>query len=106
MHNDAVDLVTIDHADVEESGVFAVERVMHDAALAVAVVLRRLHDADLGIGEGRHEVLEPVELHNVVGVQNADDLRVRRGVVESQPQCARLEALELILADELETITE
>ena len=36
-----------DHADVEEAGIFAVHGVMHEAALAVAMILRRLHQADL-----------------------------------------------------------
>ena len=51
MHDDGVDLVALDHADVEEAGIFAIHRVMHDAALAVAVILRGLHQPDLGIGE-------------------------------------------------------
>ena len=58
--DDGVLLVPLHHADVEEAGIFAVHGVMHGAALAVAVVLRRLDQADLGIGEHRHEILEPV----------------------------------------------
>ena len=56
VHDDGVGLVALDHADVEEAGIFAVHGVMHDAAVAVAVILRRLHQADLRIGEGRHEI--------------------------------------------------
>ena len=76
VHDDGVGLVALDHADVEEAGIFAVHGVVHDAALAVAMVLRRLDHADLRIGEGRHQVLEPVGLHHVVGVDDADDLGV------------------------------
>ena len=53
VHDDGVGLVPLHHADVEEAGVFAVHGVVHHAALAVAVILRRLHQADLGIGEQR-----------------------------------------------------
>ena len=93
VHDDGVVLVPLHHADVEEAGIFAVHRVVHDAAVAVAVILRRLHQADLGIGEQRHEVLQPVGMHDVVGVEHADDLGVGRGVVEREPQRAGLEAL-------------
>ena len=63
VHDDGVGLVALDHADVEEAGIFAVHGVVHDGAAAVAVVLRRLDHADLRIGEGRHQVLEPVRMH-------------------------------------------
>ena len=53
VHDDGVGLVPLHHADVEEAGILAVHGVVHDAALAVAVILRRLHQADLGIGEQR-----------------------------------------------------
>ena len=46
VHDDGVGLVPLHHADVEEAGIFAVHGVMHQAALAVAVILRRLHQAD------------------------------------------------------------
>ena len=32
VHDDGVDLVALDHADIEEAGIFAVHGVMHDAA--------------------------------------------------------------------------
>ena len=51
VHDDGVGLVALDHADVEEAGIFAVHGVMHERAFAVAVVLRRLDHADLRIGE-------------------------------------------------------
>ena len=46
VHDDGVGLVPLHHADIEEAGIFAVHGVMHDAAFAVAVILRRLHQAD------------------------------------------------------------
>ena len=106
VHDDGVDLVALHHADVEEAGIFAVHGVMHDAALAVAVILRRLHQADLGIGEQRHQVLEPVRLHDIVGVDHADDLGVGGGVREREPQRAGLEAREVVVAHELEALAE
>ena len=51
MHDDGVDLVTLHHADVEEAGIFGVHGAVHDGAVAVAVVLRRLHEAHPGVGE-------------------------------------------------------
>ena len=93
VHDDRVLLVALDHADVEEAGIFAVHRVMHDAAVAVAMVLRRLDQADLRIGEDRHEVGEPVRRDDVVGVDHADDFGVGRGVRQREPQRAGLEAL-------------
>ena len=78
MHDDRVELVALNHADVEEAGIFAVHRVVHDAALAVAVILRRLDKADRRVAEQRHKILEPVGLHHVVGVNDADHLGIRR----------------------------
>ena len=65
-----------------------------DAALAVAVILRRLHEADRASREGRHKVLEPIRLHDIVGVDHADDLGVGRGVHQRKAQRAGLEALD------------
>ena len=106
MHDDGVGLVALDHADVEEAGIFAVHGMMHDAALAVAMVLRRLDHADLGIGEGRDEVLEPVRTHHVVGIDHADDLGIGRGVREREPQRAGLVAAQIVDVQELEAFTE
>ena len=46
VHDDGVDLVALHHADVEEAGIFAVHGVVHQRALAVAMILRRLDQAD------------------------------------------------------------
>ena len=43
--DDGVGLVALDHADVEEAGIFAVHGMVHHAALAVAMILRRLDHA-------------------------------------------------------------
>ena len=48
VHDDGVVFVALDHADIEEAGIFAIHGVMHHALLAVAVILRRLHQADGG----------------------------------------------------------
>ena len=89
VHDDGVGLVALDHADVEEAGIFAVHGVVHERALAVAVVLRRLDHADLRIGEGRHEVLEPVGTHHVVGIDDADDLGVAARYARAQAAARR-----------------
>ena len=69
--------------------------LVHDAALAVAVILRRLHQADRRIGEQRHQLLEPVGPHDIVGIDDAEDLGVGRGVHHGEPQRAGLEALQI-----------
>ena len=106
MRNDRIEFVALDHADVEEAGVFAVHGVMHDAAFAVAVILRRLHQADGRIAEERDEVPEPVVLHNIVGIDDADHVRVGGGMGESEAQRAGLEAFEAVGAHEFETLAE
>ena len=106
VHDDGVRLVALDHADVEEAGIFAVHGVVHDRAVAVAMILRRLDHADLLIGEIRHQVLQPVGTHDVVGVDDADDLGVVGGVGERKPQRAGLVAVEIVDIDELEALAE
>ena len=106
VHDDGVELVALDHADVEEPGIFAVHDVVHQRAVAVAMLLRRLHQADAGIGENRHQVLQPVRLHHIVGVDDADDLGIGRGALHRDAQRAGLETLHLLGVDELEALAE
>ena len=106
MHDDGVDLVTLNHADIEEPGIFGVQRAVHWRAVAVAMVLRRLHHADARVGEQRHQILEPGWIDGVVGVDDADDLRIRRGVRQRQPQGAGLVTGELFHPDEFEAVAE
>jgi hypothetical protein len=40
VHDDGVVLVTLNHADVEESGIFGVHGAVHQRAVAVAMILR------------------------------------------------------------------
>ena len=106
MDDNGIGLVALDHADVEEAGIFAVHGVMHDGALAVTMILRRLDHADLRIHEGGDQILEPVRPHHVIGVDYTDDLGIRSGVCKRKPQCARLVPGDIIIMDELETFTE
>ena len=106
VHDDGVAFVALDHADVEEAGIFAVHDVVHQGTVAVAVFLRRLHQADARIGENRHQILQPVRMHDIVGVDDADDLGVGCGALHGDAQRARLEALDLLGVDELEALTE
>src|SRR5258708_12579931 len=68
------------------------------------MLLGSLHEADAGIGEHRHQVLQPVRLHDIVGVDHADDLGIGRGAVHRNAQRAGLEALHLLGVDELEAL--
>src|SRR5690242_2790169 len=40
VRNNGVELIALDHADVEEAGIFAVHGVVHDATFAIAMILR------------------------------------------------------------------
>ena len=51
VHDDAVELVSLHHADVEEAGIFRVHGGVQRRAIAVAMILRRLHEADAPVGE-------------------------------------------------------
>jgi hypothetical protein len=106
VHDDGVDLVALNHADIEEPGILRVQRAVHRRAVAVAMVLRRLHHADARVREQRHQILEPGWIDRVVGVEDADDLRVRRGVRQRQPQGAGLVTGELFHPDEFEAVAE
>ena len=106
VNDNGIGLVALDHADVEETGIFAVHGVMHDGALAVAMILRRLDHADLRIGEGGDQILEPVRPHHVIGVDDADDLGICGGVCKREPQRARFVSGDIIRIDELETFAE
>jgi len=79
---------------------------MHERAVAVAVLLGRLHQADARIGEYRHQVLQPVRVYDIVGVDDADDLGIDGGAVHGDAQGAGLEALNLLGVDELEALAE
>ena len=94
--NDRIGLVPLHHADVEEAGVFAVHGVVHDTAFAIAMILRRLHQADAGIGEQRHKILQPVFLHYIVSVDDADHVRVGGSVYKGEAQRARFKAGKVI----------
>ena len=89
VHDDGVGLVALDHADIEEPGIFAVHDVVHQRTVAVAMVLRRLHEADAGIGEHRHQILQPVRLHDIVGIDDADDLGIDGGALHRDAQARR-----------------
>ncbi len=93
VHDNGIDLVALDHADIEEPGIFGVHGVMHNRAIAVAVILRRLHQPNLRIGKLRNQIFEPVRLDHIVGVDHADDLGVRCRVRQRHPQCSGFEAV-------------
>ena len=106
MHDDGVFLVALNHADIEEAGIFAIHDVMHQRTVAVAVILRRLHKADAWIGEYRNQVLQPVRSHDIVRIDNADDLGIHGSSLHGDAQGAGLEALDLLRVDELEALAE
>ena len=91
--DDGVVFVAQAHADVEEAGIFPVEHFLEAVAGPVAVVLRRLHVADLGVVEMRYHGLQPVRPHHVVAVDDSDHLGVGCGLGQHIVQCTSLEAL-------------
>src|SRR5581483_7433025 len=57
VRDDGIGFVPLHHADIEEARVFAVHRIVDNAAAAVAVILRRLHQTDAAVGEERGQIL-------------------------------------------------
>jgi len=70
------------------------------------VILRRLNQTNARIGEGRHQVLQPVRLDHIIGVDDADDFRVRRGTRHGDPQGAGFKPFDLLGIDEDEALAE
>ena len=70
------------------------------------MILRRLDQADLRIGEDRHQIRQPARRHDIIGVDDADDLGVRRGSLQRDAQRTGLEAFDLVIAQELEALAE
>ena len=83
VRDDGVDLVPLHHADIEEAGIFAVHHRVHDAPVAVAMVLRRLHETDGRRRKGRNQILQPIRMHHIVCVEHTDDLGLGRGVLHA-----------------------
>ncbi len=59
------------------------------------MILRRLNEANSRIREGRHEVTQPIRVHLVVGINHADDLGIRVGMLQRDVEREGLEALDL-----------
>ena len=106
MHDDRVCLVSLDHTDIEEAGIFAIHRVMHDGTIAVAMVLRRLHHTDLRIDEGRYQVFEPVGVHDIIRVDDSDDLGICSGMRKRKPQRSGFITADVVLVSEFETLAQ
>src|SRR5262249_57809014 len=77
-----------------------------ETAPAVRVILWRLDEADCGIREARYQGLQPVRMDHIIGIDDADDLSLMSRVRGRHAQRARLEAEEVLHADELETAAE
>ena len=107
VNDDGVGLVALDHADVEEPGIFAVHGVVHDACA-------RRRDDPAAPAPGRpsdRRTQGPRSFsqsgsHHIVGVDDADDLGIGGGVCKRKAQRARLEAGEIIGIDEFEALAE
>ena len=106
MNDDGVELVALDHADIEEAGIFGVHGGMDETAIGVAMILRRLNKANLGIGKARDQIDEPSGIDHIVGIDDANDLSIGCGLHHRKPECCGLEPLEVFDAQKLETRTE
>src|SRR5215468_12548226 len=82
VNDDGISLVALDHAYIEEAGIFTVHHIVERTAFAVAVILRCLHQPDLGVGERRDQIGKPIRVHGIICVDDADYLGVRRSVCE------------------------
>ena len=106
MDDDGVDLVALDHADIKEAGVLGVHGGVDIAAVAVAMILRRLNDSNLGIGETRDQIPKPLRIDHIVSVDDADDLGIGSGLRHREPERRGLESLEVFYVYELEARAE
>src|SRR5690606_16337674 len=104
--DDGVALVALDHADLEEAGVLPVAPVLAQGLAGVAVVLRRLDEADVGILDMRHQAAQPVGVDDIVAVDDADDLDVGRRLAQREVERAGLEALHALDVEEAEALAE
>ena len=102
MLDDGVALVAADHAQLEEAGIFPEHQAFEEAAVIVAVILRRLHEAHHRVGELRHHAAQPVGFDDVVAIQHADDLGVRGGLAQAEVQRAGFEAFVFAQVEEAE----
>jgi diguanylate cyclase (GGDEF)-like protein len=103
--DDGVDLVALNHANIEETSIFGVHGGVDETAIAVAMILRGLNKSDLGIGENGNQIPEPLWIDHIVGIDDADDLCVRSGLRNREPKCGGLESLEVLDVKELEART-
>ena len=100
MDDDGVDLVALNHANIEETSILGVHGRMDETSIAVAMILRRLNQADLGVGKTRHQIPEPLWIDHIVRVDDADDLGISSGLRHRQPKRGGLEPLEVLDAEE------
>ena len=92
MLDDGVALVAGDHADVKEAAVFGVAHRLEGILRLIAIVLRRLHDRDLGICKSGNQIGQPSGFHFVVAVDHGNDLGSRVRPCECIVQCAGFES--------------
>src|ERR1700730_7277698 len=72
--------------------------------MTIAMILWHLNEPNCRIGKAGDQALEPVGMHDVIGVEHADDRRLGGGVRHGEPQCGGLEALEILHANELKAL--
>src|SRR5690606_25826563 len=100
--DDGVEIVSLHHADMEETGIFPVSHILECAFVAVAIILRRLHEADIMLVEIGNEGAQPVRLNLIVAVDDSDDFRVLRRSFKAEIERACLEARPVLQMEETE----
>ncbi len=80
MLDDGIAFVARDHADIEKAAVLRVTHRLERVFMRIAIVLRRLHDGHLFLRELRSEVAQPARMHQVIAVNDGDDLGIRMSV--------------------------
>ncbi len=97
-----VHFVPLHHSDIEKSGVFGVHHRLEQAVFTIAVILRRLDECQLRVGEKRNEVLQPRSVHDVVRIEQCDYFRGRVDLRHRLVERTRLEAGDRRKVDEFE----
>ena len=105
MLNDGVAFVPLNHADMEESGIFPIAHALERVFILVAIILRRLHERDFGFREIRNGRAQPIGADDIIAVDNADDFGIRRGLRQREIQSARLKSGPVRQMEKTETRT-
>ena len=90
------------HPNIEKRAVLSGHCGFQAAFMAVAVLLRRLNDANAGIGENRGQLGQPIGRHRIIRIEHRNHLGLGGGVAQGSIESASLEAAHRLVPMKLE----